>query len=469
MRFQSITREKFEAYFYGRSPYVKQFTSESMWFSFQSDDVTLVAVMLLCRIDNDYNAVVLGRDLNRRFRAIHVESSLPTSDALITAINECIPKLINAHVEGMFPQGDEAASPFSIFASKVPPHKQNHYLKLLLNDPVYFPARVVMEELAHWFEDPDGIFIPGLQGNEFNSRLFELYLHAAFYEQNFEIDHSNPQPDYLLSKHGMCVAVEAVTVAELDAPDGSHKKLDESALKSLINHVENEMPFKFHRTLIKKVRHRPEPSKAAYWELEHTKGHPFVIAIHDYSRNMSMAVSAGALQKYLYGMELIDGQMHSIERHELDGRTIPSNFFEKDVNKNVAAVMLVTGATLPKFNRMGRIAGIRSPTSFAIVDGVRTDSEGNPNTFKAVVEHPAYSESWHDGITIFHNPNAVTPLDPELFPHVIHCFQSENGFSEYFPPNYMISSITQMMIFDASDSEKMWAEMDSLIGRHKNE
>ncbi|EXF93033.1 hypothetical protein HK44_004880 [Pseudomonas fluorescens HK44] len=469
MKFQSITREKFEAYFYGRSPYVQDFTSESMWFSFQSDDVTLLAVMLLCRIDNDYNAVILGRDLNRKFRAVHVESSLPTPDALITALDGCIAKLVDAHVEGMFPQGDEAPSPFAIFASKVPPRKQNHYLKLLINDPVYFPARVVMEELAHWFEDPDGIFIRGLQGNEFNSRLFELYLHAAFYEQDFEIDHSYPQPDYLLMKRGMCIAVEAVTVAELEAPDGSYKNLDESALKSLISHIEHEMPFKFHRTLIKKVRHRPEPAKLAYWELEHTKGHPFVIAIHDYSRNMSMAMSAGALQKYLYGMEVMDGKVYPIERHEFEGRTIPSNFFGKEVNKHVAAVMLVTGATLPKFNRMGRVAGIRSPTSFAVVDGVRTDFNGNPYPFKAVVEHPAYSEAWHDGITIFHNPNAINPLDPELFPQVIHCFQSENGFTEYLPPNFMISSITQMIRFEESESEKMWAEMDLLIERHKGE
>ena len=453
--FAPISKRRFEAYFYGRSPHVKDFTTEVNWYACEVEGVMLLAVVLHCHIDNDYNAIVLARDLAKRFRAVETVVSLPTVDAAIQEATKSIPRIVEKAVDGMVSQSDEAESPFGIFASKVPEHKQNRYLKMLLNDPTYYPARVAMEELAHWFEDPDGIFIRGLQGNEFNSRLFELYLQAAFYELDFTIDHSHPQPDYLLSKGGMVVAVEAATVAELEGEEEiSGQPIKEETIATLLEHVEKAMPFKFQRTLAKKVRHRPEPLGLPYWELPHTKGHPFVIAVHDYSMAMSMATSQGSLQKFLYGLELVDGKMVPVERHEYEGRTISSNFFAQPGNRHISAVMLATGATIPKFNRMGRLAGVRSGTSMAVVYGARTDAEGNPYTFKSIVDDADYHEAWHDGIYMFHNPNAVTPLPPELFHRVIHCFRDGDSLTEYLPPNYILSSVTQMFRFKESQADE---------------
>lgn len=453
--FVPISKRRFEAYFYGRSPHVKDFTTEVSWYTCEAEGVTLLAVVLLCHVDKDYNAIILARDMAKRFRAVETVVSLPTADSAIQEAIKAIPRIIEKAVDGMVRQSDKGESPFGIFASKVPVHKQNRYLKMLLNDPVYYPARVAMEELAHWFEDPDGIFIRGLQGNEFNSRLFELYLQAAFYELDFTIDHSHPQPDYLLSKGGMIVAVEAATVAELEGEEEAFgQPIEEESLSALQEHVEKVMPFKFQRTLAKKVRHRPEPLGLRYWELPHTKGHPFVIAIHDYSKGMSMATSQGSLQKFLYGLELVDGKLVPVERHEYEGRTIASNFFAQPGNKDVSAVMLATGATIPKFNRMGRLAGVRSSISMAAVYGVRTDAEGNPHPFKSIVEDTDYHEAWHDGIYMFHNPNASIPLQPELFHRVIHCFRDGDGFVEYLPPNYIVGSVTQMFKFEESQADE---------------
>ncbi|MFQ6349750.1 hypothetical protein ACQRBV_11845 [Pseudomonas sp. R11F] len=453
--FAPISKRRFETYFYGRSPHVKDFTTEVNWYTCEAQGVTLLAVVLRCHIDNDFNAIVLARDLAKRFRAVETVVSLPTADAAIQEATKTIQRIVGRAVNGMVPQGDEAESPFAIFASRVPVHKQNRYLKMILNDPVYYPARVAMEELAHWFEDPDGIFIRGLQGNGFNSRLFELYLQAAFYELDFIIDHSHPQPDYLLSKGGMVVSVEAATVAELEGEEEEFgRPLEEEKLSALLEHVEKVMPFKFQRTLAKKVRHRPEPLALPYWELPHTKGHPFVIAVHDYSKGMSMATSQGSLQKFLYGLELVDGKMVPVERHEYEGRTIASNFFAQPGNRHISAVMLATGATIPKFNRMGRLAGVQSSTSIAAVYGVRTDAEGNPHPFKSIVEGTDYHEAWHDGIYMFHNPNAAIPLQPELFHRVIHCFRDGDGFVEYLPPNYIVGSVTQMFRFEEAQADE---------------
>lgn len=197
--FQSISKEAFEARFYGRNPVVRLISTELEWFIQERGDVTLLAVMLRCKIDKDFNAIVLGRDLGRCYRAIHIIVSESTRDELVQGLNDSADDLFAAHVDGLFPQGDESV-PFAIFNSKVPEARRNRYYQLLTEDPVHFPSRVMMEELALWFKDPDGVFIRALQGNEFNSRLFELYLHAVFYELEFEIDRSHPQPDYCLRK-----------------------------------------------------------------------------------------------------------------------------------------------------------------------------------------------------------------------------------------------------------------------------
>lgn len=460
MRFAPISQERFNAYFYGRTPYVRLFSTELEWFVFESGDITLLATMIRCEIDKDFNAVILSRDLRRKFRAIDIIVSKSSRDELLEELDSYIENLLARHVDGLFPQGDDGHGPFALFTNRLPAEKRNYYLRLLTENPDYFPAQVIMEELAYWFEDPDGTFIRAMQGNEFNSRLFELYLHAMFYELDFQLDRTYAQPDYLLTKARKTVAVEAVTVAEIEGASGRDAVMNEEELEKLRRHVEQEMPFRFARALRKKVSHRPEPAKLAYWELPHTKGHPFVIAVHDYSRTLSMSFSEPALRSLLYGIVINEGQIFKIERHENDGKTISSHFFGHEDNKHVSAVLLATQATLPKFNRMGRVAGLRSPTTFAFVHGIRTNAEGEPKPFKALVEHPQYHEFWHEGVFLYHNPNAITPLDPELFPHVVHISMDDKGMNEYMPANYIVRSTTQMFRLDPDQVESFWQDMD---------
>lgn len=460
--FQSISKEKFEAQFYGRTPFVRLFTTELEWFIQERGDVTLLAVMLLCAIDKDFNAIVLGRDLSRRYRAIHIIVSKSTRDELVKELNESAVDLFAAHVGGLFPQGDESA-PFAIFDPKVPEARRNRYYQLLTEDPVHFPSRVMMEELALWFKDPDGVFIRALQGNEFNSRLFELYLHAVFYELDFEIDRSHPQPDYCLSKGTRRLFIEATTVAEDENIQPS--LLNSETLRDIQRHAAEVMPFKFSRALLNKVKHRPEPERLHYWQLKHVCDHPFVIALQDYSRSMSMVFSSLVLQEYLYGLRINeDGNIETLERHVLGERSIPSNFFAQDRHKHVSAVMLATQATIPKFNRMGRLAGLRSPNSIAIVTGSRTDHEGVPRPFRSVVDRRNYIELWHEGIYIFHNPNAVQPLDIDLFPHVIHVFQKDKGIEQWVPPEFIVSCATEMVISEPSAIDQALQSFEKFDG-----
>lgn len=437
-----ISKEQFEVYFYGRTPLVKTFSEEINWFKYSKDDVTLLATIIFCKIDNDYNAIFLGRDLNKKFRAIKVIVSRESKNELIIDMENCIPELLSQHQNGSFLQGDESPEVFSIFLQKVPEHKKNVYLKMLTEEPRHYPAFIVMQELAYWFKDPDGIFIRDFQSSSFNSRLFELYLNAIFYEMDFEINRNYAQPDYMLSKHGVDIAVEAVTVAEIEEPTDK-LVLDQSTFEDLQAYVKEQMPFKFARTLLKKVRHRPEPLKLCYWELDHTKGKPFIIALHDYSRRLSMSFSMSALQSYLYGIDIDSGK--KIEQHFFESRSIQSNFFGSSKNENVSAVLLATQATIPKFNRMGIVAGIEQNDVETIVRGLKTDDNGIPTPYAASVNDPKYEEPWCTAIYMFHNPNALNPIHPELFQSVIHVFEEDGKVFHHYPPNCILSSTTQII------------------------
>ncbi|WP_279497938.1 hypothetical protein [Aeromonas veronii] len=75
-----------------------------------------------------------------------------------------------------------------------------------------------------------------------------------------------------------------------------------------------------------------------------------------------MTWSRTALSEYLYGMRnrIIDGKpnSHKIKTHRWNGKEIPSGFFYQEQAENISAVMFSNQATIPKFNRMGKIAGL---------------------------------------------------------------------------------------------------------------
>ncbi|HFM0618936.1 TPA: hypothetical protein ACG586_004375, partial [Escherichia coli] len=157
LHFSEISKEQFDIYFYGRSPYLKTFSEEIRWFKYEGNGITLLSTIIICNIDKDFNAIVLGRDLDKKFRAINVLASFDSMDVLLNNLNDDIPKMLAQHQNGTFMQGDESTKPFSLFLSKVPAKKRNVYIKMLLEDPLHFPAYIVLEELAYWFKDPDGI------------------------------------------------------------------------------------------------------------------------------------------------------------------------------------------------------------------------------------------------------------------------------------------------------------------------
>lgn len=54
-----------------------------------------------------------------------------------------------------------------------------------------------------------------------------------------------------------------------------------------------------------------------------------------------------------------------------------------------------------------------------------------------------YEESWSDGLVMYHNPNAIKPVDPDHFSDISHMFYSEEkGFHGIINPYEVLGFVT---------------------------
>jgi hypothetical protein len=98
---------------------------------------------------------------------------------------------------------------------------------------------------------------------------------------------------------------------------------------------------------------------------------------------------------------------------------------------------------------MGKLAGFGSPRVSMIRRGlcVTHDPEAIlPSFFSVEVKPEIYEEFWGQGISIYHNPNAIHPLDPDLFPNVTHHFY-EDGQIRSFSRHKFNPLMSQTIIF----------------------
>ena len=67
-------------------------------------------------------------------------------------------------------------------------------------------------------------------------------------------------------------------------------------------------------------------------------------------------------------------------------------------------------------------------------------------TVLAPIGHDAYTETWAEGVDVFHNPNAKRPLPIEFFPDALNVFLDANGQRNYRSTKryHIIRSFTQI-------------------------
>lgn len=451
-----MTPERYNAFVaWTRTP-TATFIGEELEF-FSNREETLIGVLIKDRFDRDFGFVVLGRDLKGRFRCIDVMCSMTRTDA-----RHALFKSLQKHTESgdiEFPQGDEVndSSGVDLFALQAKKEQLHPAFELLSSAAHWTPARCIMSEMMRHFVDVDGNFVQQFQTTAFDSRIWELYLYAALLELGLYVNKEHEAPDFEVRAGHQKAFIEAVIVGRspkdppLEAhPDGRPRLRSTEEIRELIK---TRVPIRFGSALFSKLNR-----KAPYWELAHVKGHPLIFAVADFHEDQSMTWTSSALLEYLYGVTHDfafdnDGQLVitpiKIETHEHEGKVIPSGYFLQPGAENVSAILFSSSGTISKFNRMGMLAGFGLPNQRIYRTGVKHRHDPNaalPESFFHEVKQGVTTETWAEGLSMFHNPHAVRPVDPDLFPGIAHHFFDGSHVKSLLPAFHPYSSFTWNMM-----------------------
>lgn len=435
-----IPRIRFDALAgYARKPMIRILAEELGWFEHAGERV--LGLVNRDRADNDFGGHVFGKDRKGRFRWISGTEFKATPHLARIALRQEMERQAARPAVEYF-QGDEEGDPVDFFAEVAEPAKINPSFVSLRDMEVYSPARGIIEPMMRWYEDADGNFVEQFQTTGFDTRIWELYLFAAFSELNFEITRVHAIPDFCCENPLGELCVEAVTVNPSKDKQGNVVPpppidTDEHA----VAYLKSYMPIRFAGVLTSKLAKR-------YWEKEHVKGKPLLFAVADFSSPGSMGRTRSAFERYVFGYEHeweYDQQGTLVITPKKIGnllwgtKVVPAGFFNLPESENVSAVLFSNSGTIAKFNRMGKLAGFGSKRVDIVRVGMRVNHDPNaaaPIAFQINVEDPDFSESWSEGIDIWHNPHAKHPLDPDLLPGVAHHFLRDDGSVESWTPEW---------------------------------
>lgn len=442
--FYPISKNLYNIYaLFTREPYVNYFAKEE---SFYTDKNGLLAVVVFDYTDRDYNAILMSRDSSKQYRAEGIKIDFRSiKEAEDWLESEAKSNRISHHEEADF------FDLFSVIVKKKNLHP--HFEHLNEYDGV-LAAKQVIQEISYHYKDIDGNFIDQFQSlNGFDARIWELYLFCFCREEYFSFKRDSYAPDFMIEKEGIEIALEAVIINRIEKTREGILNATRSPLspEEIDEKLKNEVPLKYASALTSKLNKK-------YWELPHVKGKPIVIAVADFHDVMSMTWSFQALLEYLYAKKILHEhdeygnlviEYSGIQEFtKPSGATVQAGFFQQPESENISAILFNPSGTLSKFNRMGKQAGLGSNKSTLIRMGTCHNHDKNaskPYFFQYTVDENT-RETWAEGMSMFHNPDALYPIDPNLFPSIAHHFEIDGKILSLFPQFFPYSSFTQNLV-----------------------
>lgn len=395
---------------YVRHPVLFITNEELEWYEERNEKVLGV----VCRdiFDGDFAYCVLGRDRVKRFRAVNWETSLPSAKQARTRLRKALARCARWKEEEFY-QGDEKGKPLDFFIPIVKEEKLHPSFKELAVRRKH-PARELIAEMMNWYEDVDGNFVEQFQSTGFDARLWELYLYALFIELGYGFNRDYVAPDFLCEGLLGKFFVEATTVN----PSNNTPKVGDLSEQ---DYFEQYVPMKFGSALFSKL-------KKKYWELPHVAGLPLAFAIQDYHEPYSMTWSIDALIGYLFGVRqfrLTNNGVEKvitepIENFKLGEKEVPAGFFFQPDTENISAVIANPSGTFSKFDRMAFLSGFGSRKIGMIREGICFRDLETSESFVSIVHSQEYTETWVEGLFVFHNPRALHPLPEKFIPGAGH-------------------------------------------------
>ncbi|MGW0634119.1 hypothetical protein [Nocardia salmonicida] len=394
---------------------------EIAWFESPCGHIIATVVV---DTDGQFSGVMLARDRLERFRYIAMTAFHYTPEEAVADLHQTMERIL-PELDQHRDQGDESGQPVDFFVPLVAEDKLHPNFRRIATERGYAAAREIIGVMMRWHEDVDGNFVEQFQTSGFDTRTWELYLFAMLIESNLTVSHPRPAPDFLAQGLRGEFAMEATRVNPSVGPDGQPQKLPTpSTPEELKDYHKNYLPIRYAGPLTTKLGKK-------YWEREASTDKPLVFAIQDFHAPMSMIRSGHALAVYLYGLdhEAVrdkDGKLVirpvEVTEHRWGTKTVQSGFFSLPDSQHVSAVLFNSAGTITKFNRMGTAIGFGAEDVVLIRRGTSWDP--NPDSTEPIpflhFVTEGYPESWAEGMDIFHNPNAIHPLDPELLPMAAH-------------------------------------------------
>ena len=144
-----------------------------------------------------------------------------------------------------------------LFAPVVPADRMHPQYRSLLESKFHCAARALMNEIFERMGDPNGNFVRDFQSHGFHSRVFELACFAYLENAGFAIDRSHEQPDFLISREGIEIAVESVTANPpfSQAADISLLQMPQLSDVAIKAKVATEFPKRMTKILTRKLAH----------------------------------------------------------------------------------------------------------------------------------------------------------------------------------------------------------------------
>lgn len=294
--------------------------------------------------------------------------------------------------------------------------RHEHYQALSL--PHAEPERRVLESWARGFIDRDGKFVREFQ-TSFWPSIWELYLNAALRDLGCQIDYSHAAPDFdVRSPAGPFIAEAAVALEAAGYVSERHRPGGELLPRLDVSAMVEYATVRLANTLSTKL----DRYRKSYRKLPHVTGRPFVVCIAPYEQPLAFVQNDQAMRRVLYAYDspvwvggegsmgkTVVGHTWSRSVEKDSGAKIQLGFFTDERAVEISAVLFSSVVGVAKL----RALAVDSPHDVEFVATRYSATGTDPSLICA--GKGRYQETLLDGLHVFLNPLASTPLDPQLF------------------------------------------------------
>jgi hypothetical protein len=299
--------------------------------------------------------------------------------------------------------------------------------------------RELLNNWAAGFPDRDGKLVREFQ-TTFNSTFWEIYLYACLKAYACDFDWSQASPDFCVRSRNVDLTIEATTAnAAAGKPNEWARAFTEEELRTLrrFKQLNTEAIIRLSNAILGKLR----KYETSYSNMGHVKGKPFVIAVAPFEQphfNLQYDRPIRALlydyyvdedaylnkpKAYPHGPPVV--HLGTVDKE--NGAKIPLGIFNNKNYSEVSAVIFSCTATWGKLSAMST-----NPLTNTIVASLwGTEPNGAP--IRREVPRAQHHETILDGLQVYHNPFARTPLPHEIFraPGVVQLFVDDKVSGEW--------------------------------------